>query len=100
MDDDSQLRISKGVFRWNTVDAKVSSEDGSSRFELGELSICFPEGQVRAAASVAHVDAMYRSAHHSSRSQLTVISGQVGAGKVCAIGRPLDGSVLTSLLIF
>lgn len=42
---DSRLGIENGVFRWNVVEKTVKPKD-EAIFELGELSVIFPEGEV------------------------------------------------------
>ncbi|KAL7412017.1 hypothetical protein BDY24DRAFT_117838 [Mrakia frigida] len=53
---ETRLGIEKGTFRWNVVEKDVKTRDDTI-FELGELSIIFPEGE------------------------MTVVSGPVGSGK-------------------
>lgn len=49
-----RLAIEKGRFRWNTVDATTANENDPLRFELGELSIEFPEGEVSPESGPTH----------------------------------------------
>jgi len=64
---ETRLGIEKGVFRWNVVEKDIKTR-GDTIFELGELSIIFPEGEV---SSLSRLEVTGRAGSKGTNAKLT-----------------------------
>lgn len=64
---ETRLGIEKGVFRWNVVEKDIKTRDDTI-FELGELSIIFPEGEV---SSLSRLEVAGRAGSKGTNAKLT-----------------------------